>query len=77
MSDTNADTSTPADRFTFAQSVGSGAPRVAISLAPVMANCNLPMDELTAYALGLEYGATFAQGSALMAERIAGGHAPL
>ena len=70
------DTSTPADRVTVVNSVEGGFPKAAVDLAPVMAGCTLPLLVTTAYLLGLEVGATFAQGSALMAQRIAGGRAP-
>ena len=72
-----ADTSTPADRQKFANHLegGLGGPAL-LQLAAVVENSPAPMPETSAYLLGFEAGATFAQGVARIRQRIADGHAP-
>ncbi len=72
------DTSTPRDRQAFTNALEGAAPGPAmLALAAVVADSPAVMPETTAYLLGFEAGATFAQGVARIRSRIAAGHAPL
>lgn len=72
------DTSTPRDRQAFVNALEGAAPGPAMmQLAAVVADSPAGMPETTAYLLGFEAGATFAQGVARIRDRIAAGRAPL
>ncbi len=72
------DTSTAADRLAFTNALEGAAPGPAmLQLAAVVADSPAVMPETTAYLLGFEAGATFAQGVARIRSRIAAGRAPL
>ncbi len=72
------DTSTPADRQAFTNALEGAAPGPAmLALAAVVADSPAPMEVTTAYLLGFEVGATYAQGVARIRDRIAAGRAPL
>lgn len=72
------DTSTPRDRQAFVNALEGATPGPAmIALAAVVSDSPAAMPETTAYLLGFEAGATFAQGVARIRDRIAAGRAPL
>lgn len=72
------DTSTPADRLAFTNALEGAAPGPAmLALAAVVADSLAPMEVTTAYLLGFEVGATYAEGVARIQDRIAAGRAPL
>ena len=73
-----ADASTPADQLAFVNALEGAAPGPAmLRLAAVVEDSPAVMPETTAYLLGFEVGATFAQGVARIRGNLAAGRAPL
>ena len=73
-----SDTSTPADRLAFVNALEGAAPGPAmLRLAAVVEDSPAVMPVTTAYLLGFEVGATFAQGVARIRANLAAGRAPL
>lgn len=72
------DTSTSSDRQAFVNALEGAAPGPAmLQLAAVVEGSPAVMPETTAYLLGFETGATFAQGVARIRANLAAGRAPL
>lgn len=74
----NQDNSTPADRALFDQLVcGGGATAGLPAAAAVVANCQINAPETTAYLIGLQTPASYAQCAALLQLRWNSGRAAL
>ncbi len=69
------DTSTPAQRIAFLTLINGGGGAALPGAAAAVAQCQSRVPETTAYLLGLDAGATFAQAVARLQMRWASGRA--